>query len=96
LTELIRFHEKVRKHFLLQNLAKYQKKKASLSHLFFEKNLEKNILTPNYKLFPQKYKKQKKQKKQTTTAKLYSLSSQPVRKKRINLDITSVFYDHSV
>jgi len=78
LTELIRFHEKVRKHFLLQNLAKYQKKKAWVSHLFFETNLAKNILTPDYKLFSAKEERKKKKKK--TSAKLYSLSSQPVRK----------------
>jgi len=31
-----------------------------MSHLFFETNLGKNILTPNNKLFPQKKKKKKK------------------------------------
>jgi len=43
-------------------LRKYQKKKARLSHLFFEKNLEKNILTPENKLFSAKEKKKKKKK----------------------------------
>jgi len=35
-------------------LPKYQKKKARASHLFFETNLGKNILTPNNKLFSAK------------------------------------------
>jgi len=60
LTELIRFHKKVRKYFLLQTLPKYQKKKARFLHLFFETNLEKNILNPDNKLFSAK--KTKKQK----------------------------------
>jgi len=47
------------KHFLLQNLPKYQKKKARMSHLFFETNLEKNILTPDKKLFSAKKEKEK-------------------------------------
>jgi len=63
LTELIRFHEKARNHFLLHNLPKYQKKKARVSHLFFETNLEKNILTPDNKLFSAKNKEKKKRKK---------------------------------
>jgi len=70
LAELIRFHEKVLKHFLLQNLPKY-KKKARVSHLFFKTNLEKNILTPITNFFPQK--KEKKRKK--TFAKLYELKT---------------------
>jgi len=53
-------------------LPKYKKKKA----LFLEKNLEKNILTPDNKLFSAKEEEKKK-----TSAKLYSLPSQPVRKK---------------
>jgi len=72
LTELIRFHEKARIHFLLQNLQKYQKKKAWVSHLFFETNLEKIFLTPDNKLFSQKKKEEKESQK--TFAKLYSLS----------------------
>jgi len=48
-----------------------------VSHLFFETNLEKNILTPDNKLFSAKERKKKIKK---TPAKLYSLSSQAVRK----------------
>jgi len=62
LTKLIRFHEKARKHFLLQNLQKYHKKKGSESYLIFEANLEKK-LTPKNKLFPAKQDKKKKKKK---------------------------------
>jgi len=50
----------VRKHFLLQNLPKYIKKKARVSNLFFEMNLEKNILTPDNKLFSSKQERRKK------------------------------------
>jgi len=35
----------------LQNLSKYQKKKASMSDLIFETNLETNISTQKNKLF---------------------------------------------
>jgi len=35
-------------------LPKYQKKKARVSHLFFETNVERNILTPDNKLFCKK------------------------------------------
>jgi len=43
--------------------------------LIFETNLEKNILTPDSKLFPQKKKEKKKEKKRKKpSAKLYSLS----------------------
>jgi len=57
-------------------LAKYEKKKAWVSHLFFETNLEKNILTPDYKLFFAKIKKKKKKKKllQSYTSCLHSQS----------------------
>jgi len=62
-------------------LPKYQKKKARVSHLFFETNLEKNILTPDNKLFSAtKKRKTKNTTKKKSSAKLYSLSSQPVRK----------------
>jgi len=60
LTELIGFREKVRKHFLLDNLRTYQKKKAMVSNRFFEANLEKNILTPDNKSFSAKKKERKK------------------------------------
>jgi len=55
--------------------------------LFFETNLEKNILTPDNKLFPQKKKKNFKK----TSAKLYSLSSQPVRKNEGVVTVGSMF-----
>jgi len=61
--ELNRFHEKPRKYFLLQNLQKYQKKKARVSHLFFATNLEKNILTPETNFFLQTKKEKKEGKK---------------------------------
>jgi len=46
-----------------------------MSHLFFEANLEKNILTPDNKTFFRKTRKKKEEKKgEKTSAKLYSLS----------------------
>jgi len=71
----------VRKHFLLQNLQKYQKKKARVSHWFFAKNLEKNILSPENQLSSANPPPKK------TSAKLYSLSYQPVRKKEDKIGI---------
>jgi len=53
-------------------LPKYLKKKARVSHLFIEANLEKNILTPDNKPFSAKQNRKKRKKK--TSAKLYSLS----------------------
>jgi len=44
-------------------LPKYQKKKARLLHLFLEANLEKNILTPDNKLFSPKQERKKERKK---------------------------------
>jgi len=52
LTELIRFHEKVRKHFLLQNLPKYQKRRPGCPSFF--KWIWRKKLTPDNKLFSAK------------------------------------------
>jgi len=43
-------------------LPKYQKKKARVSYLFFETNLEKNSLTPDNKRFSAKKRKKKNKK----------------------------------
>jgi len=64
LTELIQFHEKVRKHFLHQNFPKYQKKKARVSHLFFETSLKKIFYPQITNFFPQKKKEKKKIRKE--------------------------------
>jgi len=76
-TELNRFHEKAGKYFLLQNLQKYQKKKARVSHKFFAMNLETNIFTPENQLFGQTKKGKNKNKKTFCKAILPVLTASP-------------------
>jgi len=58
LTELIRFHEKVRKHFYSKTCQNIKKRRPGCP-ISLETNLEKNILTPDNKLFSAKQEKKK-------------------------------------
>jgi len=82
LTELIRFHEKARKHFLLQNLPKYKKKKARVSHLFFKTNLKKKNLNPDNKRFSTKKRKKEEKKEEKKLLQSYTprLDSQSIKR----------------